>query len=54
MLNGRRPARLDHSELSDCLWEMIERCWKSDPARCKTMSEVVTALEVEVDVHNLE
>ena len=54
MLNGRRPARPDHSELTDCVWKMIEGCWKGDPSRRKTMSEVVATLEAEVDAHNSE
>ena len=54
MLNGRRPARLDHPELSDSVWEMIEGCWKSDPAGRKTMSEVVTILEAEVNTRDSE
>jgi len=49
MLNGRRPARPDHPELSDRVWKMINRCWKGDPAQRKTMAEVVTVLEAEVD-----
>lgn len=48
MLKGRRPARPDHSELSDCVWEMIKGCWKGDPTRRKSMSEVVAILEAEV------
>ena len=54
MLNGRRPARPDHSELSDSVWETIEGCWKGDPARRKMMSEVVATLEAEVYAHNSE
>ena len=49
MLNGRRPTRPDHFELSDSVWEMIKGCWKGDPARRKTISEVVSILEAEVN-----
>jgi len=48
MLNGRRPGRPDHPELSDRVWKMIKGCWKGDPAKRKTITEVVTILEVEV------
>jgi len=49
MVNGRRPARPDHPELSDRVWKMIEGCWKSDPAQRKTITEVVTILEAEIN-----
>lgn len=49
MLNGRRPARPDHPELSARVWKLIEGSWKSNPARRKTMAEVVTVLEAEVN-----
>jgi len=47
MLNGRRPGRPDHPELSDRVWKMIKGCWKGDPAKRKTIPEVVTILEAE-------
>jgi len=49
MLKGHRPGRPDHPELSDRLWKLIEGCWKSDPARRKTIAEVVDILEAEMD-----
>ena len=49
MSNGRRPARPDHHEVSDHVWKMIEGCWKNDPAKRKTMTEVVTILEAELN-----
>ena len=48
MVNGRRPTRPDHPELSDKVWKMIKGCWKSDPAQRKTIAEVVIILEEEV------
>ena len=51
MLNGRRPARPDHPELSTRVWRVIKDSWKSNPAQRKTMAEVVTILEAEVNVH---
>ena len=49
MLNGRRPARPDHPEFSDCVWEMIKGCWMDDHVQRKTMAEVVTILEAETN-----
>ena len=49
MSNGRRPTRPDHHELSDRVWGMIEGCWGSDPAKRKTVTEVVTILEAEAN-----
>ena len=51
MLKGRRPGRPDHSELSNRVWKMIRGCWKADPARRKTITEVVSILEAEVGAH---
>jgi hypothetical protein len=47
MLNGRRPVRPDHPELSDRVWKMIKGSWKGDPTKRKTIAEVVTILEAE-------
>lgn len=49
MSKGRRPVRPDHHELSDRVWEMIQGCWKGDPAKRKTATEVVTILEAEAN-----
>ena len=54
MLNGRRPTRPDHPELSDRLWKTIECCWNADPARRKTITEVIAVLEVEVTARQSE
>ena len=51
MLNGHRPARPRHPELSRRAWKMIKGSWKSDPATRKKISEVVTILEAEANVH---
>lgn len=47
MLNGRRPARPEHPELSDRMWKMIKGSWKGNPAQRNTITEVITILEVE-------
>ena len=48
MLNGRQPARPNHPELSDRLWKAIRGCWKVDPTRRKTVTEIVAVLEAEM------
>jgi len=45
MWEGRRPARLVHSQLSDKLWGVIEACWRVEPGQRITIHEVVAALE---------
>jgi len=47
MLNGHRPDRPDHPELSDRLWKLIKGCWKSSTTQRKTIAEVVGVLEEE-------
>ena len=49
MSSGRRPPRPNHPELSDRVWEMIEGCWESEPARRRTITEVVVALNAELN-----
>ena len=49
MLNGRRPPRPDHPELSDRVWEMIEGCWENIPSRRRTITEVITVLDAELN-----
>lgn len=47
--NGRRPSRPHHPELSDHVWNMIKGCWEGNPARRKTIAEVVAILEAELN-----
>ena len=49
MLEGHRPGRPDHPELSNHLWKLIKGCWKSNRAQRKTIAEVVGVLEAELD-----
>jgi hypothetical protein len=51
MLEGRRPGRPDHPELTDRVWKMIKGCWKCNPAHRNTMAEVVAILEAEANPH---
>ena len=48
MLEGHRPGRPDHPELSDRLWKLIKGCWESVAARRKTIADVVRVLEAEL------
>jgi len=48
MVKGRRPGRPNHPELSNRSWKLIKGCWKSDPARRKTIAEVVDVIEAEL------
>ncbi|KAF9778003.1 kinase-like domain-containing protein [Thelephora terrestris] len=47
MSNDRRPAKPAHPEVSDGVWKLIKGCWKADPAKRRTIDEVVAVLEVE-------
>lgn len=42
---NERPPRPAHQQLSDQLWEMIERCWQKDPLQRPAIREVVAFLE---------
>ena len=48
MLNGRRPSRPDHPELSDRVWEMIKGCWESVASRRRTIADVIAVLGAEL------
>lgn len=49
MLEGRLPDRPNDPELSDRVWKVIKGCWKNKPVHRKTMAEVVTVLEAELN-----
>jgi hypothetical protein len=42
---NQRPSRPINQELTDQLWEMIERCWREEPSQRPTIREVVALLE---------
>lgn len=48
LATGDRPPRPSHPELSDKLWEMIERCWDNDPLSRPPIKTVVDILEEEI------
>ena len=39
VLNNDRPLRPVHHEVSDRVWEMIQRCWDEDPFQRMTGPE---------------
>ena len=43
--SDERPPRPTHPELSDKLWELIEKCWRRDPSQRPAIQEVVKFLE---------
>ena len=47
MLNGDRPPRPDHPEVSDQVWHMIKKCWHDVPSRRMSISEALNVLETE-------
>lgn len=48
MLDGLRPPRPNDPELSDQIWEMINRCWDNVPSQRMTIADVVSVLEAEL------
>lgn len=49
MVNGSRPSRPDHSEVSDPLWRMIKGCCHKVVSRRMSIGEVVTLLDAELN-----
>lgn len=45
IFTDERPSRPTHQQLSDQLWQVIEKCWQRDPSQRPTILEVVTFLE---------
>ena len=48
MLNGSRPPRPNHHEISDRLWHIVELCWHNVPLKRMPVGEVVQLLEKEL------
>ncbi|KAF9647760.1 kinase-like protein [Thelephora ganbajun] len=48
-LGGRSLSRPNHPELSDRLWGVIEGCLESIPHQRKTITEVIAALDAELN-----
>ena len=47
-LKNDRPLRPDHTEVSDCVWNVIQRCWDRDPFQRMTAADVADLLEAEM------
>ncbi|KAF9651701.1 kinase-like protein [Thelephora ganbajun] len=48
LANGTRPLRPLHPELSDEVWNMIEKCWHNDPAHRLSIKDVLAILRAEI------
>lgn len=48
LVSGDRPPRPRHPELSDRVWDVIEKCWHGDPSRRIPIEAVVAILEGEL------
>ena len=49
MLNGSRPPRPNHHEITDRVWYLIERCWHNVPSKRMLVGEVVNLLKTELE-----
>jgi len=47
-MEGERPPRPTHQNLTDDLWLMVRRCWDQEPRLRPEMSQVVLELYVSV------
>ena len=48
VLNGDRPPRPNHHEVSDLMWQMTESCWNPVTSRRMVIEEAATLLEEEL------
>lgn len=48
MLEGSRPPRPDNPELSNRVWDTINKCWERTPSRRITIADAVSVLETEL------
>ena len=48
VFRNERPPRPDHPEVTDRVWDMIERCWNKDPFNRMTAAEVIDVLEAQL------
>jgi serine/threonine protein kinase len=48
VFQNERPSRPAHPQVSDRVWNMIQRCWNEDPFNRMTAAEVVDVLEAEL------
>ena len=43
--NGERPRRPDHSDFTESLWELTQRCWSKEPRDRPGIREVIEVLK---------
>ena len=48
VLNGNRPPRPSHREVSGVMWQMIQGCWNPVASRRMAVEEAVALLEEEL------
>ena len=48
VFQNERPSRPLHPEVSDRVWDMIQRCWRGTPSQRMTAADVVQLLEAEI------
>ena len=46
IIDGRRPSRPNHSNFTDDVWVLMQRCWDQDPHMRPEVSEVSEVLRV--------
>ena len=47
IVNARRPSRLDHLEIPEPQWYIIERCWDNEPLKRMSAREALGLLQAE-------
>lgn len=48
MVDGLRPPRPDNPELSDRVWDMINKLWEHTPSQRITIADAASVLETEL------
>jgi len=48
MKKGNRPLHSDHPEISDSLWDTIEKCWHNVPSKRISAKDVLCSLLIEL------
>jgi len=48
VFQNERLSRPVHSEATDQVWDMIQRCWEGNPFQRMTAADVVELLEAEM------
>ena len=46
IMDGQRPKRPTHPSFTDCLWKLVQECWKQESRDRPQMDQVVQQLSV--------